>query len=241
MFTICGFCPLEIELNRKSNIKFGLLNIVLIFWSIFHFASVISISFTAANEFLTDDAVSSFNNILKFSIMALTYFISILESLALRSNFEKVWKKVAIIDESFASITSSYTEIQKTFYRLTTKKILSCLTFTIVTEIIIIANVSSVKSWRFMWLISIIPLMMSRIRHLQHTLYVDVLSFRFGLIKKELKAIVKITRVGNNELLMKNQVFYDGLFKRLSKIKNIYNHLWEASLIVNRSFGLSQL
>lgn len=239
MFTICGFCPLEIEWKR--NVKCKMLNIVLIFWSIFHFAIVISISFTATKVFLTDDEVSSFNNILKFSIMVLTHFIAILESLALRANFVKVWKKVAIIDESFASITSSYSEIQKIFYRSTAKKILSCLTFTIVIEVIIIANVSSVKSWSFMWLISIIPLMMSRIRHLQHTLYVDVLSFRFGLIKKELKAIVKITRVGNNELLMKNQVFYDGLFKRLSKIKNIYNHLWEASLLVNRSFGLSQL
>lgn len=241
MFNICGYCPLEIQQNGKSGKSFGMWNIVLIVWSVFHFAVVICIAFLAARVFLVDDEISSFNNILKFSIMALTYFIAILESLALRYNFEKVWKKVAIIDESFSTIIPNYDGIQKSFCRSTVKKILSCLTFTIATEIIIIANVSSVKSWSFMWMISIIPLMMSRIRHLQHTLFVDVLTFRFGLIKRELKSIVKITRVGNNELLMKNQLFYDGLFKRLGKIKNIYNHLWEASLYINRSFGLSQL
>lgn len=245
LFTICGLCPVQIQFDgEKAQGQVRILNILLTLWSLFHLALVTNIAFIAAKFFLADDidGVSDFNNVLKFSIMALTYFIATLESMIVRRNFEKIWRKVTTIDESFASLIPNYTtKALKLFHRKTTKKILICIAFTVVVEIIIAVDVRANPSWNCMWNISIVPLMMSRMRHLQHTFYVDILSFRFGLIKKELKSIVKMTRVESNELLMKTPAFYDGLFKRLSRIKNVYNMLWETSLIINRSFGVSQL
>lgn len=244
LFSFCGLCPLKLQFDGQKVGQIEILNILLICWSFFHLAIVTDIVFVALRAFLADEivGVTDFNNVLNFSIMVLTYFIAILESLIVRRNFEKIWRKVETIDESFASLIPNYSSnTVKTFHRKTTKKILICLIFTIIIEIVIAVNIRTNQCWNFMWNISIIPLMVSRIRHLQHTFYVDILSFRFGLIKQELKSIVKVTRVESNELLMKTPAFNDGLFRRLSKIKSVYNLLWETSLIINRSFGVSQL
>lgn len=246
LFTICGLSPLKIHADgaAKAQRQIRIYNILLTLWSFFHLAILTDIIFIAVRCFLAGDidGISDFNNVLKFTIMALTYFVAIVESLIVRRNFILIWEKVTQIDESFASLIPNYaSKTLQLFHRKTARKILICLTFTVIVELIIAVNVRTNPSWHFMWCISIIPLTMSRMRHLQHTFYVDILACRFGLIKRELKSIVKMTRVESSELLMKNPAFYDGLFKRLSRIKNVYNVLWETSLIINRSFGVSQL
>jgi hypothetical protein len=72
-------------------------------------------------------------------------------------------------------------------------------------------------------------------------LHVDVLTCRFRVIKNELKAIVAFTRIENNQLLAKNAIFYDGIYNKISGIKKVYNILWESSLLMNKSFGISQI
>lgn len=246
LFTICGLCPLKIPAysGAKAQRQIRISNILLTLWSLFHLAILTNIIFIAVRSFLAGDidGISDFNNVLKFTIMALTYFVATVESLIVRRNFISIWEKVTQIDESFASLIPNYaSKTLQIFHRKTARKILICLTFTVIVELIIAVNVRTNPGWHFMWCISIIPLTMSRMRHLQHTFYVDILACRFGLIKRELKSIVKMTRAESSELLMKNPAFYDGLFKRLSRIKNVYNVLWETSLIINRSFGVSQL
>ena len=243
VFTVFGFCPIKIDRKPKKTVNsFKVTNNILLIMSLLHIVVVIIPVYFACKMFLsTDSDVGSFNNVLKFGVMALTHFTAVVESMIVRKNFFEIWIRMNQIDDLIDAMLPDYGTVLKSFYEKTSKKIFSVLLMTIVIEIYIIANILPIDSWTFIWSVSIISLMMSRLRHLQHTLYIDLLTCRFRVIKKELKAIVKITKMENNVLVVKNLNFYNSLFQKLSTIKNVYNTLWETSLYLNRSFGVSQL
>lgn len=241
LFTFCGFCPIVINDKRKG-LKFEVINIILIIWSLLHIAVLGTLVYIGSSEFLDEESdLDGFNNILKFSAMSITYFLACVESIAVRKNFIEIWIRIKSTDEMIGSMLPEYAAVLKTFYKKTARKIVLYLIFTFVMEFAIITNITPMKNWSFMWYISIVPLTMSRMRHLQHTLYIDLLTHRFQVIKQELKLIVKLTKLKNNKLVTKNFVFYDGLFRKINTIKKVYNILWETSLFTNRSFGVSQL
>lgn len=242
LFTFCGFCPIKIDRKEKTANNFDLMNSILLIWSMVHIFIAGVCVFFAAREFMSEHSeVESFNNILKFAITSITHFAACLESIAVRRNFVDIWIRVKLIDDMIAGMLPNYDAALKSFYKSTSRKIILSLLFTIISELIIIFNILPVKSYTFMWCVLVIPLMMSRLRHFQHTLFIDTLTHRFRIIKQELKSIVKLTKLDSNTLMVKNYVFYDGLFKKISTIKSVYNVLWETSLLINRSFGVSQL
>lgn len=241
IFTICGLCPIKIEGKRKLE-NFEVINIILVIWSLVQVAVITCLVGIACQTFFSDDSdVSSFNNILKFAIMAITHYAACIESIAARKNFVEIWIRIKTIDGMIGNMLQNYATTLKSLYKESARKISICLICTIVMELIIISNILAIKSWTFMWFITIIPLMMSRMRHFQHTLFIDLLTYRFRVIKQELKSIVKLTKMESNKLVVKNFVFYEALYKKISTIKSVYNTLWETSLYVNRSFGVSQL
>lgn len=239
LLSLCGFCPTKIDGKGK---KLDILNAILMTWSLFHLTAATFLAFLACQAFLNEDSdISNFNNILKFSIIVLTYFATSIESIAVRKNFIEIWTRIRLIDDLISNMLPDYNLILRKFYKKTARKIIIYILFTTAIEVIIITNIYEVASWRFIWSISIIPVIMSRFRHLHHTLFIEMLSSRFRVIKNELKSIVKFTKLDSNKLMAKNFVFYEGLFKKLSTIKSVYNILWETSLLINRSFGVSQL
>lgn len=243
VFQIFGLCPIKIDIKKKSHhVGPSCVNILLIALSVAQIALIVSLIFFAGRAFFANDSeVSSFNNILKFAIMILTHFVTIVECLVVRQNFIEIWKRIRMIDNLIDGMIDNYQSLLEKFYMSTTRKLILCIIFTTIMELLIIVNILDMPSWTFMWNISIVSLSMSRLRHLQHTLYIDLLTCRFKLIKKELKAIVKLTKYDSNLLIAKNEIFYESLFRKIGTIKNIYNTLWETSLLINRSFGISQL
>lgn len=218
----CGICPIELEQNKKQKKKTEIVNVLLIVWSSFQLLLVVALTFFVFGEFSSTESseLASFNNVLKFSMMALTHFVAILESIVMRKNFISVWEQMAMVDGLIENMIENYSKMQKNFYKKTSRKIIFCIIFAIVFELIVIANVYKLEVWTFMWCASILPLMMSRMRHLQHTLYIDLLTCRFKVIKKELKAIVKLTKIESNLLIAKNTFYHDKLFSSNLLMKN---------------------
>lgn len=240
IFSVFGLCPISLKPEGKK--KFDALNWLLLMWSFVHVLIVMTVAILASEAFYYNaNGVSSFNNVLKFSIMALTHFAALVESTVTRNKFVSIWKRVDLIDDMIGKILQDYKEIRAGFFKATARKIIVCLLLTIVIEIFIISHIWTVDSWKYIWLLSIVPLSISRLRHIQHTLYIDLLTFRFCTIKNELNQIVKFTKLESSKLIAKNFAFYDGLFKKITIIKTVYNTLWETSLFINRSFGVSQL
>lgn len=214
IFKFCGICPIQLQQNKKHKKKNEIVNILLIVWSSFQLLLIAALTFFVFGEFSSTESseLASFNNVLKFSMMVLTHFVAILESIVMRKNFISVWEQIATVDNLIENMIENYSKMQKTFYKKTSRKLIFCIIFAIVFELIVIANVFKLEVWTFIWCASILPLMMSRMRHLQHTLYIDLLTYRFKVIKKELKAIVKLTKIESNLLIAKNTFYHDKLF-----------------------------
>lgn len=240
LFRCFGLFPVKSDSNQKKPSK--IFNWILIAWSLINLVFVGVLIYFTVKRFMNDDSdLVNFNNILTFSIVALTQFVVLIESLLARNNFLKIWNNVCAADDLIEKMIDGYDEVLNKFYKRICIKIISYLIATFVLEALIIFNVKGDASWTFMWSVCIIPLTVSRLRHLQFAIYIDILACRFQVIKKELKTIVMLTKVQSNELLEKNSSFIEALFIKINGIKKIYYTLWEISLLINRTFGFSQI
>jgi 7tm Chemosensory receptor len=236
IFQIFGLYPV-IDGNKKSTI-----NGALIFLSAMHLAFCGFLVSFACNKFTHDNSgLASFNNMITFAIIVMTQAVILIESVVVRKNFLKIWSQLTKIDNEIRGMIGNYDEILSAFYRHCSLKILTYLLLTFTFELLIILNILSDENWTFMWCMCVVPLSISRLRHLQHTLFIDALTCRFRVIKKELIVMAKFTKLENNRLMAKNRSFYNGIFNKISAIKIVYNLLWETSLLYNRTFGFSQL
>ncbi|CAG9798690.1 unnamed protein product [Chironomus riparius] len=214
---------------------------MLIIWSVVQLIGVGVSTEITVKKFFANPGLANVNNVLTFSIIMLTHAVTIVESLIVRSNFIHIWKNVASADELIKGMVSDFNEIIMKFYKNISIRLTGYILMTILLELGVIIRIADDEDWTYMWCICILSLTISRFRHLQHSLFINVLSCRFRIIKNELEDIVKLTKLEGNQLIVKNSTFYDGLFDKISSIKKVYNILWETSLLINRSFGFSQL
>lgn len=214
---------------------------MLIIWSVIQLIGVGITTEITVKKFFNNPGLANVNNVLTFSIIMLTHAVTIIESVVVRRNFIYIWKNVASADELISGMVSNFNEIIMKFYKNISIRLTGYILMTILLELGVIIRVADDQDWTYMWCICILSLTISRLRHLQHSLFINVLSCRFKIIKNELEDIVKLTKLEGNQLIVKNSTFYDGLFDKISSIKKVYNILWETSLLINRSFGFSQL
>jgi len=236
LFRFSGLCPILISKKKHFCITF-----MLIIWSVVQLIGVgVTIEITV-KKFFANPGLANVNNVLTFSIIMLTHAVTIVESVIVRKNFIYIWKNIASADELISGMVSNFNEILMKFNKNISIRLTGYILMTILLELGVIIRVADDEDWTYMWCICILSLTISRLRHLQHSLFINVLSCRFRIIKHELEDIVKLTNLEGNQLIVKNSTFYDGLFDKISSIKKVYNILWETSLLINRSFGFSQL
>jgi hypothetical protein len=242
-FRLFGLCPIKVDDASKRSENAFFINIILIVWSVFQFLLIGVLTFCVCIKFMHDESsdLANFNNMLTFSIIALTHAVIIVESAVVCRNFIAIWANMRLVDGLINAMISEYDEILRNFYKRTAIKVIGYIFMTALLELAVIFNIRGDNNWTFMWCACVFPLTASRLRHLQHLMFIDVISCRFRIIKRELKAIVRLTKLENNQLIVKNFSFYDGLFNKISSIKKVYNVLWETSLLINKCFGLSQL
>lgn len=236
LFRLSGLCPILIYTHRFT------ISLLLTAWSLMQLCGISYLACTTIEKFFNEPSLATINNILTFSIILLTHAVTIVESLIVRKNFRDIWQNINSVDDLITSMIHDYRGILTQFYRSMSTRIIGYIMVTTLLELGVIAGILDHDAdWTYMWLCTILSLTISRFRHLQHSLFINVLSCRFRVIKNELEDIVKLTKLDGNKLIVKNSTFYDGLFDKISTIKKIYNVLWETSLLINRSFGFSQL
>jgi gustatory receptor len=240
-FRLFGLSPIRIDETPKQ--KNAFINVILIVWSIFQFLLIGVLTFCVAIKFMHEDSddFANFNNMLTFSSIVLTHFIIVVESAIVRQNFISIWRNIRAVDALINKMIGEYDVILRNFYKRTAIKVIGFIFMTALLEMGVIFTVLNDRHWTFMWWACIVSLTVSRMRHLQHLLFIDMLAVRFCVIKRELKSIVRLTKLENNQLIAKNYSFYEGLFNKIGSIKKVYNILWESSLLLNKSFGFSQL
>jgi hypothetical protein len=238
-FKLFGLCPLH---QKGETRRDSILSACLRALSIIQLSIVLFIIYRSFNTFVHDSSdLSSFNNILTFTIILSTHVVIIVESLITCKNFPNIMTNIDFIDGKLREMIENYDASILEFSKKLSKIIIAyVLIIMIASEGVIYYNVSNDENLFFLWSSYIFSLTTSRLRHLQHYVYVNLISCRLKTIKNELKFIVKLTQMNDNALI-RNDNFTNALFGKINFTKSIYNITWESSLLINKSFGFSQL
>lgn len=241
-FQALGMCPLPLNFNKNDK-TIKIFQNIFVFWSFFN---VILVTLLALISFLLNDelfqkhnTIGRFNDILKFSTIILTHLTVLIESLCTRDHQKSIWQKFQSIDQSFSKIDVDSKAKNNIFYRFFSIKFILWFGIATIIEILIVTFIREDDQYKRYWYLTIISLTVSRSRHLQQNLYIDMLAFRFNNIKKELKEIVKQSE--KDQYSQKEEMFSKKLLTKVKYIKEMYNVLWEISVHINKGFGLSQL
>lgn len=235
-------CPLPLNFNKNDKTN-KLFQNIFVLWSLFNIALVASLAIACfcLNEqlFKKHDTIGRFNDILKFSTIILTHLMVLIESVCTRNHQKNIWQKFQLVDQNFSKIDVDSKARNNFFYRKYSIKFFLWFGLSSLIEILIISLIREDDQYRRYWFLTIISLTISRSRHLQQNLYIDMLAFRFNIIKKELKEIVRQSE--KDQYSLKEEMYSKKLLTKVKHIKEMYNVLWEISVHVNKGFGLSQL
>lgn len=240
LYQLCGMCPISLNSNKQQRC----LEIMFTLWSWLCTAGVVTLFVIAlfyVNEIFDDNdsILGSLNNIIKFLTVVGTHIVVLIESWLTKHNQVKIWDKFQIVDKSFTKMDLHTSQNNKNYQKNYVIKFLLCFGFAWFIEITIISAVQDDIQWRNSWSVTIFSVMISRLRHIQETMYIDLLTFRLNVIKKELKQIVHLSN--KNDINMKEEIHTKILFNKVKVIKEAYNILWEISVHINKCFGFSQL
>lgn len=237
LFHIAGLCPVSLETSKENPKRIQ--NILLALWSFVNFAFVLTLATVVFinydSVFSPDSDVGQFNDLVKFVTVILTHATTLAEAILTRSTLLSAWTRLYTVDNLFHQIGIPITPNRLTFCRKFSTKFLIYITATLIIELSIIATIQFDITWTRNWIATFISLLISRMRHLHLTMFVDLIRSRLHIVRKELKQMVVITK--NNHFVLKDELTTKRIESRLVQMKKIYGVLWECHGDVNSCFG----
>uniref|UniRef100_A0A240SYM3 Gustatory receptor n=1 Tax=Phlebotomus papatasi TaxID=29031 RepID=A0A240SYM3_PHLPP len=241
LFHFAGLCPVSLETSKENPKRIQ--NILLALWSFVNFALVLTLATVVFinydSVFSPDSDVGQFNDLVKFVTVILTHATTLAEAILTRSTLLSAWTRLYTVDNLFHQIGIPVTHNRLTFCRKFSTKFLIYLTATLIIELSIIATIQFDITWTRNWIATFLSLLISRMRHLHLTMFVDLIRSRLHIVRKELKQMVVITK--NNHFVLKDELTTKRIESRLVQMKKIYGVLWECHGDVNSCFGWSEL
>lgn len=236
-FQFCGICPIDVIYKRPRRMFRFLttLDICLPLWSLAMLAPLIAYVVVIAyyNSEIMDNfgSLGKVNAGAKGAAIILTHLAVVYEALLTRGEQRMLLVKLLAVDECLASIGANATGARKRYFWNYSIKFGSYLTFALVSELIIFFNVRNNSEWSTYWYATIVSLMVIRMKHLQHVLYVDILTSRFHLIKFELERIATTSR----------KIMDYQLLEQLKGLQSAYATLYEMCDLLEVICNISQL
>uniref|UniRef100_A0A240SXW4 Gustatory receptor n=1 Tax=Lutzomyia longipalpis TaxID=7200 RepID=A0A240SXW4_LUTLO len=241
IFQFLGLCPVSLETSKDNPKKIA--NTLLGVWSIVNFALVLALTTVVFinydSVFSPDSDVGQFNDLVKFVTVILTHGTALGEAILTRATLLSAWTRLTTVDNLFHQIGIPVTQHRMKFFRDFSAKFLIYTTLTLTIELTILATIHFDANWTRNVAITFISLLVSRMRHLHLTMFVDLIRSRLHIVRKELKQMVVITK--NNHFVLKDELATKRIETRLVQMKKIYSVLWECHGDVNSSFGWSEL
>lgn len=215
-------------------------NAMLLLWSALHlivFLALSGVVFVHRGHFFgTHNHIGEFNDLIKVASVFTTHLLVLLEAFAMRHQLHGFWVKMTEADSRICSaLDSLHTRNSKAFYRFLGRKFFVHLTAVLVAEFIIIGSVQDDVLWTRIWSVTFLSVTVSRMRHLQLMLHMELIGHRLKGVRKALQQVV---------VQAEQQLHADvgkSLFRKVCAMKGIYNILFECCSHINFAFGLSQL
>lgn len=271
-FQYFGLCPISLNLPNNNNNNDNIVankifrntsatisDAPIVLWTticfIFMCLYAISISIYYRLNILIDfNEINKFTASVKLESVFITHLIIIYESLMTKNSHTNLWQRINGIDKLYRKLNMDPNDIERR--KLYRNDIWKFFTFEFIALCIEINMlfIDHIQGWSYIRYATILSIMITRTRHLQHTFYIDTIRSKFSVLHHELKKMIKksTTPVALIPKIMKQQIdkkffqqhsndLMDELADELKIIKNIYTMLYEITLDLNTCFGLSQL
>lgn len=244
-FQFCGISPIEIIYTRPNRmVKFrespvsNILTKLDIWLSLWSFSMLTPlIAYVAVIAYYYSEIMDMFGSLGKVNAGAkgaaiiLTHLAVLYEALFTRVEQRQLWAKLLVVDECLASLGANATVARMRFFRDYSIKFGSYLIFALVSELLIFITVRNNSEWSVYWYATIFSLMVIRLKHLQHVLYVDMLTSRFHVIKLELERIASTSR----------KIMDYQLLDQVKGLQSAYATLYEMCDLLGAVCNISQL
>ena len=239
LFHLTGMAPVPIHPNKSlanmpkdSQTK----RVSLSLWSLGSLAALailIVMTFTSDGIFGSHNYIGEFNDMIKSASIYTTHCIILVEAYLSRHHQSSFWIKIKEVDTRFLS---QFEVVHaKAFEKTFARKFFLNVSAVVLVEVVIISCIQSEGVWSTMWYLTIVSLTVSRLRHLQLMLYVDTITFRLVVMRKELEEIVAKSQAEPLKGIKEDHLH------TMCLMKNAYNTLYECCSHVNFSFGFSEL
>lgn len=237
-FQFCGLSPVAVpdpENNNSNHRSTAVADTSLLIWSIlitvplFVYVVLCALYYQELMDMF--GSMGKVNAGAKGGAIIVTHFVVSFEAIWSRRSLCVIWQKLYAVDGLLKEIGVNVQQLQRGFYRNYSWKFVGYSTFTLGSELIIYFVVSNNPEWSRFWLATIVSLMVIRWKHLQHVLYVDVLTSRFGVIRQELERISARSKV----------VMSTELLEHMKRLMGAYTLLYDMSDRLGRTCNLSQL
>lgn len=239
-FQFIGFCPMSMLFAKVNAINVDHAsakknNILLVFWSSVNLllllisGLLICIYYEEILDMFDNDG--KINAVAKSGTIILAHLFIVAESLLTRSNQQNVWEYLILVDQCLDSIGGKSRLIRKKFYQCYSIKFIAFQLLAIGSELYILLGLEKNAEWTLYWYATIFSLTTIRSKHLQHILFVDMLTSRFEAIKVELDHIV----------LKSKDKMTSEVYAHLKQIKIAYGFLYEMCDNLESVCSLSQL
>jgi hypothetical protein len=192
---------------------------------------VLTFTYNFEEDIFSMSLIGKANDILKFSAIYFAYVVTLLESLGKSKDLYKLHKKVHKFESMCRSHNLSTSKSHNKIRKYYVKKFYVLFLMAITVEILIAVTTSS-QQWYFYWIMTFVPILANRMRHLQYFYYICVIKSYISIISDELSRISRITQ---------RRYPINHSQHRLELLRTLYGILWEISESINAFFTYSLL
>jgi hypothetical protein len=231
-FQLFGFYPVQIGRGHTLLSKFSLYGSTLIHFA-FTTSLIVFMSLEQDNMLYSATAIGKINDILIYFSLVLAHFAIIVESLVQRRYFRDYWnfydKIVKLNRKSIGSQTK--------WYRGYLIKLILSMCFTVVIELLVITNIHGRdEQWTNFWFAEVYSLIGTRVRHIQHVFFIDLIFFTLQDLNERMKALILWTKAIEDKKFVKKHFYI-----KITNMKEQFKNLMEMIICVNRVFRWSQV
>ena len=233
-FQLFGFYPVHVK-RQKSELLKWCLNVIYFIWSIVHISfSLAHLVYVIMNQntmLYAETGIGKINDVIVYASLIFAHLSIVLETYIQRRYFVLFWN-------SYDKIQSlNKHKVNNDWYNGFIIKFGIYISFTIVIETLVILNINKDVQWSQFWYASVFALSMTRIRHIQHIFFIDVIFFNLLEVNQHMKNGVHWTKgIGNEKPFV-----YRHLFDNIHRSKEQFKNLIEMLICVNKIFRWSQL
>lgn len=240
LFQICGFYPVKIEKLQAyfhyTTTKSFRQNFVFWLWSVLHCFVIacfmIYVIVFSDKMLYSETPIGKINDILVYFSLLSAHFATVVESFVKRKYFLKYFYHFS------KSQKFSKPQMSVKWKKLILAKVFLLVVLTIANESLIITGVKSVdQQWANFWLASVFSLCLTRLRHLQHIFFIDIIFFSLQDMNRHLRNSIAWTRAVGEEKSF-SRIF---IYKNVKNVKEQFKNLMEMLICVNKIFCWSQV